>query len=179
MNYDEVRTLQIRETLARSPKVAVLVIGILAVVAVAISVGKVRHSSGPRPVSEGRVYYTVDDGKTWFADSITQPSPFKKDGKVAYRVYVWKVADGTTFVSHLQRSSSGADSGESAAMGGTAAVRESGRPAPPSSSMGGVEVKRPGTGEKGWTRINTVEGEAIATPTAPRGNNAGLEQVEP
>ena len=61
--------------LNRNPKTAIYVIGGLIVVSAAFGVMHARQPSGPRPVSEGLVYYTTDDGKTWFPDSITKPSP--------------------------------------------------------------------------------------------------------
>src|SRR3954467_5625843 len=51
-----------------------------------------------------QAYFTIDDGKSWFPDDSTKLSPFTKDGKTAYRVFVWTCDKGKTkFVSHLQR----------------------------------------------------------------------------
>lgn len=50
-----------------------------------------------------RAFFSVDDGKTWFADDLNRLPPFDKDGKQANRAFVFKCADGKEFVGYLQR----------------------------------------------------------------------------
>src|SRR5687768_16389120 len=49
-----------------------------------------------------QLFYSTDDGKTWFPDDAAKIPPFKKDGKDAVRAVVYK-CDGKTFVNHLER----------------------------------------------------------------------------
>ena len=172
--------MSLRETLARSPKIALVIVGSLLVVAAAMALSNFKQPNGPRPVSEAKVFFSTDDGKTWFPDSITKPSPFEKDGKLAYRVYVWKTDDGSTWVSHLQRggtssAGSASDEARNSAVSGTSATRQPAKQVTQQSH--GIEVKRPG--DTTWVSANSTEGEEIAAPKCPKGNNAGLEQVEP
>lgn len=127
--------------------------------------------NGPRPVSEGLAFFTIDDGKTWFADSSSNPSPFEKDGKPAYRVQVWRCNGGDPFVSHLARTGVNP---QPKPMPRLAQGRT-----PPPMSGGALEVKRPGTGDTGWVRADSAQGEEITRPRGPDGTTNGLESVEP
>jgi hypothetical protein len=42
-----------------------------------------------------QLYYTVDDGKTWFADSAYKIAPFDKDGKTAVIAEVFSYDNGS------------------------------------------------------------------------------------
>lgn len=133
------------------------------------------QNSGPRPVSEGKAFFSTDDGKTWFADSVSMPTPFRKDGKVAYRVFVWRVNDGEPFVSHLFRTSAvPAENVDS-----SRAPQMDRRARPSLSASGGAEVKKPGAPESAWVRADSPEGEALAKPRGPDGSTNGLEMIEP
>lgn len=162
----------LREIINRSPKAGVAVAALAVVGAVAVAVlGSAGR--GPRPVGEGRAFFTIDDGKTWFADSATNPSPFTKDGKTAYRVLVWRCGSSAPFASHLYRS------GELQSPGDTrrpAPALSIGRTQQPMSGSS-VQVKRPGSST--WVAANTVEGESITRPQCPDGSTNGLEAVEP
>ncbi len=166
----------LRELLNRHPKLAAAGAGVLVIGGLIAAVLSAGASGGPRPVGEGKAYFSVDDGKSWFAAPASNPSPFLKDGKPAYRVLVWRTGRGDPFVSHLYRSSSAAvaPQADPVRSSPTAAHRT-----PPALSGSAIEVKRPGTGEKGWVRADSVEGEAIAKPHGPDGTTNALEAVEP
>jgi hypothetical protein len=146
-------------------------IAIIAVAACGFAAYSVTQNarSGPRPVSEGLAYFSTDDGQTWFEAPMTNPSPFERDGKQAYQVFVWRQGRGKPFVSHLMRSEAAAQSSQSRSSGD--------RRSPPPMSMGNVEVKRPG--EKTWFRANSREGEAISKIKGPDGTTNDLEPIEP
>ena len=57
------------------------------------------------PVDEPRrAFYTVDDGKSWFADDAEKLPPFEHDGKPAVRVHLFRCDGGTTpFVGYLRQ----------------------------------------------------------------------------
>lgn len=52
------------------------------------------------------VFFTTDDGKTWFKDSASNVPPFKtSDGKEAVRAHVYQCAGGSEFVGYMERNS--------------------------------------------------------------------------
>jgi hypothetical protein len=165
----------IRESLGRNPKTGYLIATALALAALAAMTFSLARPTGPRPPS-GMVYYSSDDGATWFADAADKPSPFLKDGKPAYRVYVWKCAHGKLFVSHMER------------LAPEARKRLDDlktRPRPPQNGPSveteiamlsrDLEVKDPGTGPTGWVKPGTPEGEKVTLLACPDGGN----DVEP
>lgn len=163
----------LREVLNQHPKSGTVIAGVIVVVglaAVVLNAG----GSGPRPVSESRAYFSVDDGKTWFADAASNPSPFNKDGKTAYRVFVWRCGTSAPFVSHLFRNAGSSIGGDRSKAASNADERT-----PPAMSGASIEVKRPGTGDRGWVRVDSAEGAAIVRPQSPDGNTKDLEAVEP
>ena len=71
---------------------------------VAVAVGSMVHymnNVGPHRITQ--VYFSTDDGKTWFADSVEKIPPFDHDGQEADRVYLYHAASGTPFIAYLQR----------------------------------------------------------------------------
>jgi len=51
----------------------------------------------------GKVFYSDDDGKTWFLDDLTKGSPFDHGGKQAYRALVYRCPGGESFVASLAK----------------------------------------------------------------------------
>jgi hypothetical protein len=165
----------IRESLIRNPKTGYIVATTLALVAVAAMTFSLARPTGPRP-SNGLAFYSVDDGATWFADASDKPSPFDYQGKPAYRVYVWKCAHGKTFVSHMERLAPAAKkrlddvkTRPRAAQSGPSVEAET------AMLSRDLEVKGPATGDTGWVKPATPEGEKITLLTCPDGGN----DVEP
>jgi hypothetical protein len=162
----------LREIINRSPKAGMAATALIVAGAIAVAVLS-SGGRGPRPVGQGRAYFTIDDGKTWFADSASNPSPFTKDGKPAYRVFIWRCGTSAPFASHLYRSGGGPSAGGAAKPAPAFAAGRT--PQPMSGSA--TEVKRPGAAS--WVTANTVEGETVARPLCPDGSTNGLEAVEP
>lgn len=50
-----------------------------------------------------RAFYTIDDGQSFFTDSIHKIYPFDHQGKAAYRAYVYQCEEGKPFVAYLAR----------------------------------------------------------------------------
>jgi len=125
-----------------------------------IAIAAILFASRAAPRDAGRAgvqdFYSADDGKTWFADSADKPSPFEKNGRHAYRAYVWKSADGKKFVSHLERSVAAA----SAIPGAN------------------LEVKKPGAGDDSWVKTSTPAAQKVMAPIGPDGRIA-IERVLP
>jgi hypothetical protein len=109
------------------------------------------------------MWYTTDDGKTFFADDADRISPFEHNGKQAYRCYVWTCDGGKTkFVSHLERHKPSI----------WRARQAEGRVRPEDLTMSPFDVKPPLSGEGGWMDFSSPGGERIRTPRCPSGGGA-------
>jgi hypothetical protein len=113
-----------------------------------------------------QAFFSIDEGKTWFTDDATKLPPFSKDGKNAFRAYVFKCGDGKPFVAFLERyTASGKKSREAAEAPGAERV-------PLLDQSAGVEVKAPG--ESNWVRQSDSRAMAIMTPKCPNGERAQM-----
>ena len=165
----------IRETLNKNPGLTTGVTAGIILLALVFIIWQVSGGGGPSISTQA--WYTIDDGKTWFADDANKIPPFQHEGKTAYRVYVYKCADGKEFVSHLERYTPEAQKVLTEAQ-------KKGAEADPSILemvyMNGVEVKDPGTGDKGWVKqANYAVASKITEPRCASGNQEGLEAVAP
>jgi len=166
----------IRETLNKNPGLTTgATVGII-LLALVFIIFQIRGGGTPDIATEA--YYTIDDGKTWFADDINKVPPFQKDGKDAYRVYVYKCADGKEFVSHLERytpeGKKAMEAAQKSTDGGNPVIMED-------VMMNGMEVKDPGTDPvKGWVKQSDANraGKIMELKCAD-GNNAGIVPVVP
>ena len=92
----------IRQSINENPAITAGVTGaiiVLALVFIIVNALPHRpHASGP-----GKMFYTDDDGKTWFADDATKIPPFiDKDGKEAVLCNVYKCGQtGEPFVGYM------------------------------------------------------------------------------
>ena len=81
----------IRENLRDKPAIGWAAAGAL----VLISVGVLARTYWPeRKADTSRVWYTDDDGQTWFADSGTLLPPFERNGKTVVVAEVYSYAGG-------------------------------------------------------------------------------------
>jgi hypothetical protein len=53
-----------------------------------------------------KLFFTIDDGKTWFPADASNKAPFVHDGKQALRAHVFQCADKPPFVGYLSKFSS-------------------------------------------------------------------------
>jgi hypothetical protein len=112
-----------------------------------------------------QVWYSTDDGQTFFHDEMEKASPHNTaDGKEAIRVYVYKCKDGKPFVAYMERYTP-----EALAL--FDADRKAGVPPRISAEVVGytnVEVKKPG--EKEWVKLSDRTAAQKATQfTCPDG----------
>ncbi len=168
----------IRESLNQNPAITTgITIGII-VIALGFIVYQIVGGDGAgSPVTE--MYYTTDDGATYFADDANKVAPFDKDGKEAVRCYVFKCSDGKPFVAYLERMQKDAKVKYEAALKASANAPEG---APPSMDlemiqMEGMEVKKPGDAK--WAKRNGPEADRITQINCPDGNNQALNIVLP
>lgn len=160
--------MSFRAGIQRHPRVsvgvAVLLLGLVGLVIAS-------NVSAPTRPGEASLYFTTDDGRTWFRASAKNVPPFEHDGKAACQVFLWTGDGGKTLVvSHLfrytpagrQRILEQQKNGSSVAGDVITAMTES-------------EVKRPGQPESAWVRISDPRSRAIVSP--PR--DAGGKQLAP
>jgi hypothetical protein len=141
------------------------------------SLGVVLHGRTQGPSGDPdnqRAWYTIDDGKTWFADHASRVPPFDHQGKPAVRCYVYTCGDGKPWVSHLMRYTP-----EGAKHRATPQPLQGFDPASLAKLQSTVEVKPPGTGDKGWLKLNDPKAAAFQTPKCPHGTDHNITPVEP
>jgi hypothetical protein len=136
----------IRETLNQKPAVTTAATAIIIVVMLGVIIYQSLDRGGvPTPAT--RAWYTLDDGKTWFADDSNRPTPFDYKGTPAYRVIVFTCDGGaTTFAGYLVRVTD--QQGDQVQV--------------PSSSV--VEIKPPLTGQAGWIRRDDPRSVTLLEP---------------
>jgi hypothetical protein len=160
----------LREKITQNSRVGTTAAAALILVAITITALQMRSVS--LPPGPTQAFFTVDDGKTWFADDVATLPPFDKDGKQAVRAYVYRCADGTQFVNYLERytphakqalENAGTPSPDHKAPGNLAAIQNA--------YTGGREVKRPG--DKKW--IDAGDFRAAAQIMAVKCPNGSAE----
>ncbi len=165
----------IRETLNKNPAITTGATAGIILLAIGFIIWQIMGGGTPGMATEA--YFTTDDGKTWFEDDINKIPPFDKDGKPAYKVYVYECPGSDPFVSHMERYTPAAKKAMEAAM----ASNDPNNPMVMEDvQMTGLEVKKPGTGEKGWVRQgNAVAAGRIMELKCPDGKTEGIEPVMP
>jgi hypothetical protein len=91
-----------REWLNEHPSVAIAGGGGIVVLAIGLIVMQVLASRHHYPDGPPQSYFTVDDGKTFFAASSTNVPPFDHNGQQAVAAYVFECG-GQKFVGYMER----------------------------------------------------------------------------
>jgi hypothetical protein len=95
-------SLHVRETLSNFRRLGLGAAGVFVLLCATFVFLQMRGSSAPS-AGNANAYFSVDDGKSWFADDMTNVPPYVKDGKQAIRAFVFRCSDGKEFVGYLQR----------------------------------------------------------------------------
>jgi hypothetical protein len=127
-----------------------------------------------------RVYYTVDDGKTFFADDEGKLPPFPHSGGTAVRAHVFEGSKGP-FVGYLERFSPDALQIINVVSDAAKTAKPGDKPPPElarvsNAQRNGRQVKKPGTGQ--WVPIHSGVGQAIMKVTRP-GSNEPASELRP
>jgi hypothetical protein len=144
--------------------------GVLMIVGSAVAIFIQARDDGS--TSSGEVYFSNDDGKSFFPAPSTKLPPFERDGKPAYRAHVFECG-GKRVVGYLSRYTPEALK----ALEEAKAARGTGKPPANVQQLAtigttGTEVKRPG--DATWvrqadavraTRIRTFRCSDGSTPT--------------
>jgi hypothetical protein len=166
--------VSLRQRLNDNPRMVAIATGATVLIALAVMLWP-RTAGGGKSSGVTKEYYSVDDGRTWFADEAGKLPPFDKDGKPAHRVRVYRCPHGKEFASHLERYAE-ADRAQMQQLIDQKKTR----------SMefiqleSGFEMKKPGGGQ--WVKLtpqNAAKLNALRTPKCPEGSTAGLTRVSP
>ena len=157
--------MSIRQKLNQNSIVTIGGAGLIIVLALVMVVMQFRGNHPQKPTG---LYFTVDDGKNYFAESLGTVPPITKGGKEAVQAIVFKCGWGKPFVGFLQRYTPEAKARMEEAA---AANRE------PPLMPAGTEAKRPGESE--WVKATDERYMAITNIRCPDGSLDGLKTVWP
>jgi len=163
----------IREKLNGNPSMVIGGVGAVMVLAIVLVVMQTRGGGPPTAIIQNsKVFFTVDDGKTWFADDVKNIPPFTKDGKEAVRAHVYRTSDGTEFVGYLERYSPASKKALAAAL---AKPAEEQLEDPYASAE--IQCKKPGGTT--WVSMNDPNVQAIMNVVSPKGTGDKASSVSP
>jgi len=154
-----------REWMNNHPKVAIGIGAGVVVLAISLIVGQVLASRHRYPSGPPTDYFTVDDGKTYFAAGEDNIPPFDYGGQQAVRAHVFQCS-GKTFVGYLERFTPKFHD----------AVVANG--ITPGALRYGREIKKPG--EAQWHAVTDVPTEVkLTTVQCPNGGTDAPEEIGP
>ncbi len=144
-------------------------LALAAVVAIGVVIWMEMRSFSP---DKPGVYYTIDDGASYFSDAPDRVTPFERRGKQAVRAHVFRINDGEPFVGYLERQTP-----QAGAMIIKMKNRKPGDPTPTPAEIGmvmaGREFKKPG--EAAWVPLS--KGALVQKITAIAGPD-GTQAIE-
>ena len=147
------------------------------VVAIVVIVLQARGGASTSNGMTAKSFFSTDDGKSWFADDATKVPPFMKDGKEAYRAYVYRAPDGTEFVAYLERYTAAGKRAVEAALARPPEEQMHGDPYLADGAGDAVEVKKPG--DKTWINSTDPRAAPVLAIVSPKGETEKLEFVSP
>jgi hypothetical protein len=156
----------LRDQINRKPVIAVGAAGAVILVLICALVVSLKKGA-PSAVSGALMYYTTDDGKTWFADAWEKVPPFDHDGQQAVRCYVYKTPSSGAFAGYLETYTPAAHDYLSGSLNS---------PVPVDTTKGTL-VKRPG--DKDWVSTASLAGQKIKDVKPPNGSAGPVEPVSP
>jgi hypothetical protein len=166
--------MEVRATLKEHPaiaKAAMLAIILTAGVTIYFETRPPGEAMAPPKLA----YFTIDDGATYFSDSIRLAPPFTKDGKVVLKAFVFKGSSGKPWVQYLGRYTPSAKTNIE-----KLAQQKDVDPQQLANALGeGLEVKAPLTGDKGWVGATSSQGGPICEIHRPPGVSDPLEPAYP
>jgi hypothetical protein len=163
----------VREGLTRRPWIAAAVLA--AGVGVVMWTLPLRGTSPAQPTMPSRLYFSDDDGKTFFADDAALIPPFEHNGHTASMAMVFRCTGKQSFVGYLIRYNR---EGKAALE----ALPESQRRSTDAKVLGikqsTAEVKRPGD-TKWLPMVGDAATGQILRPHCPNGDSSDPEPVMP
>ena len=158
----------IRETLNKNPMISAGAIGAVILIVLGFIIFT-SMGSGPASTAGQKAFFSIDDGKNYFADDASKIPPFQKDGKEAVQAIVFSF-DGNKKVVYLKRFTPEAKRKLEAA---TSNKNKPDMAIVDAINFTGVEVKAPG--DKEWVKQNDAKAAKIMNPQY----NGVLDVVSP
>ena len=158
----------LRQTMNEKPALSIGFTAGIILLAIIIIVYELSGGRGSSASSAAmsQTFFSDDDGKTFFADDISKLPPFNHNGKMAYKVAVFRCgSNGKPFVTHLERFT---DEGKKKMEEMKA---KSGRTYTGMGAMTMMEVKKPGQTQ--WVRLSNETSKQwsdVMRPTCPDGS---------
>lgn len=168
----------LRETMNRNRRltIAATVAAIILVAGWILWQNGTLASISPSDDGAGKTFFTDDDGATWFVDSAGKVPPFNHNGKEAVACFVYKNGDkGKPWVSSLLRYTPEGKKSREARV----SAKWEGGPRMIEPLLSGVEVKKPGTGNTGWVKLDDPRAPAIQEPRSPDGSKENIMLLLP
>jgi hypothetical protein len=165
----------IREMLRSKPQVGVGICVALLALGLVVAWSTMGSSAASAPSVPAKLYFTDDDGKTYFADDSALVPPFDHNGKQAYQAAVFKCPGGQPFVGYLMTYSR---SGKSQLEAMPESTRRSASVEVMNIRKGESLVRKPG--DKVWASLagDRPVGQ-ILNPACPSGSGDRPEQIVP
>ena len=165
----------LREKVNQNPGIAIGAASAVIVLAGIILLLQTRGGAASGSASgSGQLFFTTDDGKTWFTDDSTHVPPFMKNGKEAVRAYVYRTRDGTKFVGFMERYT---PEGKKVLEAALARPPEQQTDDPFMGVAGALEWKKPG--DAAWVSASDPRAEQVVKVVSPKGANDTVSPVSP
>ena len=158
----------IREWANKHQKATIGIVSAIIVLTIGAIVFQILSNRQTYPTDVPDGYFTIDDGKTFFAAKVSNIPPFDAEGGKAVRAYVFAGGNGKKFVGYLERFN--AESMKLVAAGKTLT---------PYQARFGRELKRPGATQ--WIKTGDPKIEAAVTDVKPPdgGDPSQLVAIDP
>ena len=166
--------MSIRESINNSPKRTAIVMSVCVVATVGYAAFVASGGSTGSASLPSQMYFSADDGKTYFADDSARIPPFDHYGKQAHLAGVFRCPGKQPFVAYVLRYS---PEGAAELAKIPASLRISADPAVNAIKASTAEAKRPGA--KAWTPATADAFGALLVPACPHGHAEVPEQVLP
>lgn len=163
----------VRELVNQNRHVTIGVLVAVIVLVLAWIIYANRSDDAPPSPGEHKAWFTLDDGKTWFADDARRIPPFDHQGRQAVRCFVYSCGHGKQFVSHLLRYTP-----EGKKMQEQLANQRSFDPSQMAALQELTEIKPPNTGDAKWIRRSNPRAAQLEKPMCPEGSDDQIVPVE-
>jgi len=176
---DKQAPMSIRESLSSNKSVGMGVACAIIIVSVGTIAYQVVGMRNPAR-SELRVYYSVDDGTTFFVDGEERLPPFSYSGGTAVRAHVFEGSNGP-FVGYLERFNSESRRIITKVNDAVKTAKPGDKPPPElalvsNAQRNGREVKKPGAGQ--WVSIRSSAAQGIMKVNR-QGSNESAKELRP
>lgn len=169
--------MSLRELIQKKTGVVTALAVILILVGILGTAYQLSGSRGPAGPLQ-TVWYSTDDGATWFADAANK-MPFERDGKPGYQAYVMDDGLDKPFVAYLERCGPMVEKELKALRGPDGVTPEEKREAYSRLASTGRQVKRPGQPGSEWVAEFSDAAIRVKSVSPRPGGSGTLTMVNP